>query len=32
MDVLSAIKGALDPHWIANPSVLGLDPPAGDGR
>jgi alkyldihydroxyacetonephosphate synthase len=32
VDVLAAIKGVLDPRWIANPSVLGLDPPAGVAR
>jgi len=26
-DVLAAIKAALDPRWLANPSVLGLRPP-----
>ena len=29
-DVLAAIKGVLDPHFLANPSVLGLAPPGGD--
>ena len=30
MDVLSSIKGVLDPRWIANPSVLGLHAPPTD--